>query len=416
MASEDNSQWLFTDAEMLRTPSIVHGITPRDERCLRAKGSNFILQAGILLKLPQITIATASIFFQRFYMRCSMDQSKGGIHHYTIAGTALFLATKTEENCRKTKEVVIACAKVAQKNSNLVIDEQSKEYWRWRDNLLMYEEMMLEFLTFDMVLQSPHNVLYDMLHRLHVEENKKLRNAAWAFLNDGCHTILYLQTTAKDSAAAAIYLALGLTGETLPDDDDGNAWWVGVGGRPRNIIKAVEIMFEFWTENPLKRNDVPFENSPVSIANEDELQKSRRIADGNPEETPSPGRAQSQPMQNGHSQQSYTSTAPAVNGNGTRPPPESTGNGSSDAALKEAANDPATHISNGDNNGIAGAIAAANATAEVPKPSPKRKYSSDDGPSEKRLKNASEGPGTLRAATADASAEVEESEEGELEE
>lgn len=50
--------------------------------------------------------------------------------HQNIAATALFLANKVEENCRKTKDIIIAVAKVAQKNAKLIIDEQSKEYWR----------------------------------------------------------------------------------------------------------------------------------------------------------------------------------------------------------------------------------------------------------------------------------------------
>ncbi|TVY38505.1 Cyclin [Lachnellula subtilissima] len=444
MASEDSSQWIFTEAEISSSPSIAHGIPPKDERCLRAKGANFILQAGILLKLPQLTIATASIFFQRFYMRASMDQSKvGGIHHYvrssqtqtpstsacppsklprskshatlmakdhqanyesmeqTIAGTALFLATKTEENCRKTKEVVIACAKVAQKNSNLVIDEQSKEYWRWRDNILLFEEQMLEFLTFDVVLKSPHNILYEILNKLHIEEIRKLRNAAWAFLNDGCLTTLYLQVPSRDCAIAAVYFAAGFTGETIPDDENGNPWWERVGGRPDKITTATGIMFEFWTENPLQRSENPYEQSPFPFASEEDLHRSRRRASlradaGSNEDTPSPG--QSQPMQNGHSQQSQASTAPAVNGNGVvahndkllspRLNAETSVNGSSDTALKEAANDPATHLSTGGS-----AISAAGPLGEAPKPSPKRK-SPEDGdreePPSKRSKKISD--------------------------
>jgi len=87
MALNDQSQWIFTEAEMLSTPSIRDGISAKDERCMRAKGSNFIIQAGILLKLPQLTLATACIFFQRFYMRCSLDIHKGGIHHYVYSSS-----------------------------------------------------------------------------------------------------------------------------------------------------------------------------------------------------------------------------------------------------------------------------------------------------------------------------------------
>jgi hypothetical protein len=70
---------------VLSTPSIIDGISPAEERLRRAKGINFIYQAGVMLDLPQITLWVAGVFFHRFYMRCSMVQDKGGIHHYVRA-------------------------------------------------------------------------------------------------------------------------------------------------------------------------------------------------------------------------------------------------------------------------------------------------------------------------------------------
>lgn len=81
---EPQSQWLFTEEDIANSPSVADGITAADESVRRAKGVNFIIQAGILLKLPQMTLGTAAVFFHRFYMRYSMMSEKGGtgIHHY----------------------------------------------------------------------------------------------------------------------------------------------------------------------------------------------------------------------------------------------------------------------------------------------------------------------------------------------
>jgi protein BUR2 len=306
MAAEESSQWLFTEDEVLSAPSILDGLSPAEERCRRAKGVNFIIQAGILLKLPQLTLATAAVFFQRFYMRKSMVPEKMGVHHYVrfpssnpsslpsptswtlprskshaylkakddlltftsleqnIAATALFLATKTEENCRKTKEIVIAVAKVAQKNASLIIDDQSKEYWRWRDSILLYEEVMLELLTFDVVLQSPYTILYDQLQKLQIEYNKPLRNVAWAFLNDSSLTSLCLLMPAKDIAIGALYFAAKFLNDTIPDDENGNPWWELLGGEPEKIIRAVGVLSEFWSDNPLKRTENPYGDAASS--------------------------------------------------------------------------------------------------------------------------------------------------------
>jgi protein BUR2 len=308
MASDYSSQWIFTEEEIKSSPSILGGIEADEERSRRAKGANFITQAGMILRLPQKTIATACIFFQRFFMRWHLDTTiANGTHHYVCpqpspmprslprsrlhenlkakdksltipssqcaAATALFIATKTEENCRKTKEIVIACAKVAQRNVGLIIDEQSKEYWKWRDTILSFEEIMLEFLTFDLVLESPYDFLYQYLQVLEVEEHRRLRNSAWAFVNDSCMTTLCIQQPAKHIAVAAIYFAARLQKHTIPDGPNGEPWWELVGGIPNKMAKAVNIIFTFYTENPLQKPDNPFEDNTSS---DGDLERTRR--------------------------------------------------------------------------------------------------------------------------------------------
>lgn len=323
------AQWLFTDEEINNSPSILDGVPPIEERCRRAKGVNFLVQAGILLKIPQLTLATASVFFHRFYMRYSMEPGERGIHHYVgnshqlprskssralnkdrqkdisltfnlpeqnIAATALFLASKAEETCRKTKDIVIAVARVAQKNANLIIDEQSKEFWRWKDSILAYEETMLELLTFDVVLKSPYTYLYNHLKTLEKQDNRDLRNTAWAFLNDSCMTTICLRMAPSDIAVAAIYFSAKFNEQQIPDVEtvDGDEpWWTKVGGDPDRIIKAVMVMQEFYSDNPLKKADNPNDKSPVSGVEDLERTRLRRDHSGPDGEGDSRGRGAS---------------------------------------------------------------------------------------------------------------------------
>lgn len=79
---ETESQWLFSEAELARSPSILAGLAAEEERHLRAKGLSFIVQVGIMLKLPQITLYTASLFFNRFLMRYALSSpSKKPMRH-----------------------------------------------------------------------------------------------------------------------------------------------------------------------------------------------------------------------------------------------------------------------------------------------------------------------------------------------
>ena len=252
MAAE--SQWLFTEEELSRAPSIMDGLSPEKERENRGKGVNFILQVGIMLKLPQITLATASVFLHRFYMRHSMQDVPGrpGHHYYSMAATSLFLATKVEENCRKMKELVIACVRVAQKDPYKTVDEQDKEYWRWRDNILLNEDLMLEAICFDLRLEAPYKILYDLLLTFREEKNKKLRNAAWAFISDSCLTPLCLLFSGRTIASSALYAAAKHSGVAFPDDESGRPWWEVIGVDLKDIGKSCNYMAEVYQGAPAK--------------------------------------------------------------------------------------------------------------------------------------------------------------------
>ena len=59
-------------------------MTQEKEKDVRAKGVNFIRQVGIMLKLPELTLSTAAIFFNRYLMRMSLVDRPDtkALHHY----------------------------------------------------------------------------------------------------------------------------------------------------------------------------------------------------------------------------------------------------------------------------------------------------------------------------------------------
>lgn len=238
------SQWIFTEPELLQTPSILDGLSPEKERENRGKGVNFIFQVGIMLKLPQVTIATASVLLHRFFMRHSMVDAPGrpGFHYYSMAATSIFLATKIEEDCRKMRELVIACVRVAQKDPHKLVDEQDKEYWRWKDNILHNEDVLLEALCFDLTLEPPYKILFDYLNYLGESDNRRLRNSAWAFINDSCMTTLCLRFSSRTIAASALYAAAKHSGTNIVDDEDGKPWWEAVGIELKVIKRACNYL------------------------------------------------------------------------------------------------------------------------------------------------------------------------------
>ncbi|KAF3938010.1 Cyclin-T1-3 [Dactylella cylindrospora] len=245
-------QWLFTDEELMRTPSVKSGFSVQQEREGRSKGCNFILQVGIKLKLPQLTLATASVFLHRFFMRESLKD----FHYYNVAATALYLATKVEENCRKLSDLIQAVARTAQKNDNIIIDEQCKEYWKWHDTIMFTEEHMLAALCYDFNIEKPYKLLQDYLQLLSVVDDggrkeKDIMKAAWAFINDSHLTVLCLMFPASTIAGAALYMSAKFN-DTSFRDKDGKPWWKVIGVDLLDIKKACNQMADLYecVKNP----------------------------------------------------------------------------------------------------------------------------------------------------------------------
>lgn len=191
-----------------------------------------------------------------------------------IAATALFLANKTEENCRKTKDLIYSVVKVAQKNPKLIVDEQSKEYWKWRDSILMHEEIMLEMLTFDLMVDNPYQRLFECLTQLNLLHNRRIRDAAWAFCCDSALTVLPLFMDAKQIAISAIFFATVSIDEKIEDGGDGEPWWRVLKGDETLTQSAISVVMDFYSENPLRKSDSRYQGSPVF-----RLKNTRRVRD-----------------------------------------------------------------------------------------------------------------------------------------
>lgn len=119
---------------------------------------------------------------------------------------------------------------------------------------MTYEEVMLEQLTFDLMIDNPYRHLFELLGQLELVHNKNLRQAAWAFCNDACLTALPLLIEARDVAITAIFFASAHTNQQI-DDTNGEPWWRYLRGDESRCAKAIEIMRQFYAENPLRKQN-----------------------------------------------------------------------------------------------------------------------------------------------------------------
>lgn len=273
------NKWLYSAAELTTsTPSVKEGIPSKVEMIQRSKGVNFIVQVGSHLKLPQMTVNAASTFLHRFYLRYSLNR----YHYYDMGATCLFLATKVEETKRRLRDVAIACTKIALKNPKLVVDEQSKDYWRWRDNILLNEDILLEAICFDMTLDSPYELLSAYVERLGVNHLSSLKRCAWAFVNDSARTTLSIMFPTKVIAAAAIYWASKYTKNEIPII----AWWEDLDIDKADIKESCNIMVDLY-ESLLGSYQADVTQKYTRVTSPQDLQSLKRPNDGDESEVPS---------------------------------------------------------------------------------------------------------------------------------
>jgi protein BUR2 len=190
---------------------------------------------------------------------------------------------------------VIACCRVAQKNEKLVVDEQTKDYWRWRDTIQLHEDYMLELLCFDLTIEGPHVILKDFINKYHIYHNRELRDTAWAFINDSAMTPLCLLHPARTIAAAALYCAAKRAGVSFPDDARGRPWWEAEGVRGRELRETYNRMAAFYASTPglaaAAGPDGPFVRDATPVDVDERFAKTRMRRDPAASETPPDGEA-----------------------------------------------------------------------------------------------------------------------------
>lgn len=155
-----------------------------------------------------------------------------------------------EENCRKLSDLILVVGRTAQKNDHIIIDEQSKEYWKWHDTIMFTEEHMLAALCYDFNIEKPYKLLHDYMQAIALEEEqrkkeKDIMKAAWAFINDSHLTVLCLMFPASTIAAAALYWSAKYN-ETPFRDKDGKPWWKVIGVELMDIKKACNQMADLY--------------------------------------------------------------------------------------------------------------------------------------------------------------------------
>ncbi|KAF9584637.1 hypothetical protein BGW38_005760 [Lunasporangiospora selenospora] len=272
MASHDKLSLLnalLTLEQLQRTPSREDGLSEEQEDSLRQFGCHLIQTAGILLKLPQVAMATAQILFQRFFYQASLR--KFAVRD--IGMGSVFLAAKVEEcPCRLT-DLINVFDHLSKKFRHKALDPLplfSQEFYDLKNAIVVAEMQILKKLGFNVHVQLPYAIMVNYLKVLELTEHPTIPQRAWGYLNDGrLRTSVYVCYQPPTIACSVIWLAAREAGVPLPMQP---AWWEVLDSKLEDIENIAGHIKSLYYQT------LPIPDLPLTITEvEPYLQRQQQI-------------------------------------------------------------------------------------------------------------------------------------------
>ncbi|GAA6009487.1 hypothetical protein JCM10207_003799 [Rhodosporidiobolus poonsookiae] len=251
------------------TPSALDGVPEELERDLRAYGALLIQQAGIMLKAPQVVMATAQVLFQRFWFVTSMKHF--GVRDVGMG--ALFLSSKLEEAPLRIRDIVNCYSYLSSLStycstppypppssysSYVPMDYFATEFYDLKDAMVIAEMQILKRLGFQTQCGLPYGHLVNYMQVMELTGDDELVQRCWGFCNDMLLTpapALYPQSTL---AIAAIYLGTRLASPPVALPLDPAPWWTLFDATEDDILDVTTMLlrlYKDWGSDPVGASD-----------------------------------------------------------------------------------------------------------------------------------------------------------------
>ncbi|KAG9292132.1 hypothetical protein G9A89_005276 [Geosiphon pyriformis] len=223
---------ILTFDQLETTPSRKDGISEELEDALRQLGCEFIQSAGILMKLPQVAMATAQVLFQRFFYVASLKKFSA----LDIGMGALFLASKVQESPSKIRDLINVYHYLIIRYQNTPhepLEYFGQTFFEMKDAIVIAEMQILKRLGFNVHVQLPYGLMVNYLKVLELTEHEEIPQKAWGYLNDSLRTNIYVCYQPPTIACAVIWLAARMCQVKLPTEP---AWWELFEARLEDIL------------------------------------------------------------------------------------------------------------------------------------------------------------------------------------
>lgn len=207
----------LTDEELRNSPSVKDGIDEVTEVKLRIYGCQLIQETGILLKLPQVVMATGQVLFHRFYCKKSFVE----YDVKSVAASCVWLASKLEESPMKARQVIYVFHRMERRREKLPLEHlDCTRYRDMKHDLIRTERHVLKELGFVSHVDHPHKFILSYLATLGTPP--ELRQEAWSLANDSLRTTLCLRFKSEVVACGVVYAAARRFQVPLPENPP---WW-----------------------------------------------------------------------------------------------------------------------------------------------------------------------------------------------
>lgn len=179
--SSHNQQWILDKQDLLRERQHDLGILSEEEyQKIFIFFANLIQSLGEQLKIRQQVIATATVYFKRFYARNSLKC----IDPLLLAPTSIFLASKVEEFGVISNNRLISTCQTVLKNKFSHAWQQEFPYRP--HHILECEFYLLENLDCCLIVYQPYRPLLQLIQDINQDE--QLLTLTWRIINDSLRT------------------------------------------------------------------------------------------------------------------------------------------------------------------------------------------------------------------------------------
>uniref|UniRef100_A0A6M2DF60 Cyclin-C n=1 Tax=Xenopsylla cheopis TaxID=163159 RepID=A0A6M2DF60_XENCH len=235
--SSHHQQWILDKQDLIRERQHDLSILSEEEyQKIFIFFSNLIQILGEQLKLRQQVIATATVYFKRFYARNSLKC----IDPLLLAPTCIFLASKVEEfGVISNSRLISTCQTVIKNKFSYAYGQQEFPYRT--NHILECEFYLLENLDCCLIVYQPYRPLLQMVQDMGHEE--QLLTLAWRIVNDSLRTDVSLLYPPYQIAIGCLQIACVILQKEM------KSWFAELNvdmEKIQEIAKTVINLFELW--------------------------------------------------------------------------------------------------------------------------------------------------------------------------